>query len=195
MFLEIGPDGTLSALGGEGTDSGAVFIPLLRPGQPAAAQVTAALARAHVHGAGVHWAAVLGSGQRVDLPTYAFQHQRYWPRPAGLARPGGDGAGAAAGPILGAVERGDLQALAETWPCRTAGGWARCCPALARLAAAGMAAVGPEAGGRRVTWAPGRADGRLAGPRVAQAVRAGGRRRRVGPGDGLEADPHELTGA
>ena len=87
VFLEIGPDGTLSALGSEICD--APFIPLLRPGAPAAETVTAALARAHVHGAGVDWAAVLGSGRRVDLPTYAFQRQRYWPQPVpAAARPG-----------------------------------------------------------------------------------------------------------
>ena len=96
VFVEIGPDGTLSALGpaalpGAG-DQEAVFIPVLRPGQPAPAAVTAALARAHVHGVAVDWAAVLPAGQRTDLPTYAFRHQRYWPQP-GPAPAGDDAAG------------------------------------------------------------------------------------------------------
>ena len=115
-FIEIGPDGTLSALGPaaldggaeagqDPADGGAVFIAVLRPGRPPAAAVLAALAAAHVHGAGVDWAAVLGGGERVELPTYAFQHERYWPRPRAAA--GGDvrlaGLGAVGHPLLGAA--------------------------------------------------------------------------------------------
>ena len=130
VFLEIGPDGTLSALGpaalpaagaggaggdagGGGGEGGVVFVPVLRPGRAAPAAVVDALARAHVHGAGVDWAAVLGSGRRVGLPTYAFQRQRYWPRPAAAAAAGGDGAGSGveAG-FWAAVEGGDVQGLA-----------------------------------------------------------------------------------
>ena len=100
VFVEIGPDGTLSALGpgALGEDAGAVFIPVLRPGQPALGTVAAALGRAHVHGVVVDWAAVLPRGRRVPLPTYAFQHQRYWPPPP----PPGQAAGAVpAGPEAG----------------------------------------------------------------------------------------------
>ena len=91
VFLEVGPDATLSALGSaalpspgsaDGGHRETVFIPLLRPGVPAARTLVHALARAHVQGAGVDWAAVLGGGTVVDLPTYAFQRERFWPRPA-----------------------------------------------------------------------------------------------------------------
>jgi NAD(P)-dependent dehydrogenase (short-subunit alcohol dehydrogenase family)/acyl carrier protein len=63
----------------------------------------------------VDWAAVLGGGQRVELPTYAFQRQRFWPRPRPVPIPaGGDGAGTAAeARFWAAVDGGDAQALAE----------------------------------------------------------------------------------
>ena len=105
VFVEIGPDGTLSALGAENAD--AVFVPVLRPGLPAAAAVTAALGQAHVHGVAVDWAALLGGAQQVGLPTYAFQHQRFWPR----ARPVPAGDVTAAG--LGAVDHPMLGAATE----------------------------------------------------------------------------------
>ena len=83
MFVEIGPDGTLSALGPAalGEDADPVFVPVLRPGHPAPVTVTAALARVHARGVAVDWDALLGGGQRVALPTYAFQHQWFWPKP------------------------------------------------------------------------------------------------------------------
>ncbi|WP_435824186.1 polyketide synthase dehydratase domain-containing protein, partial [Microbispora bryophytorum] len=40
-----------------------------------------ALAELFVHGQRVEWRAVLGDGVRADLPTYPFQHQRYWLEP------------------------------------------------------------------------------------------------------------------
>ncbi|HEX6521442.1 MAG TPA: SDR family NAD(P)-dependent oxidoreductase, partial [Streptosporangiaceae bacterium] len=90
VFVEIGPDGTLSALGQAILDDSAgtepVFIPVQRRGQPGPASVLAALARIHVAGLAVDWAAVLGRRRQVELPTSAFARERYWPRPA--AAPG-----------------------------------------------------------------------------------------------------------
>ena len=78
-----------------------------------------AMARVFARGVTVDWAAVLGDGRRVDLPTYAFRHQRFWPQAQSLPVPavaGGDGAYLAATEadalFWAAVEHGDLQALA-----------------------------------------------------------------------------------
>ncbi|MFF4324747.1 type I polyketide synthase [Streptomyces sp. NPDC001568] len=90
-YLELGPDGVLSGLAQDcvshsdaGEDAPAqapVFVPVLRKGRPETEALVTALARAHAHGVGVDWTAYFaGTGaRRVDLPTYAFQRQRYWP--------------------------------------------------------------------------------------------------------------------
>jgi pimaricinolide synthase PimS1 len=76
-FLEIGPDRVLSVLGAaEHPDL--AFIPLCRRDRAEPAEAVAALARLHARGVDVRWPALLGRGGHVDLPTYAFQHKRYW---------------------------------------------------------------------------------------------------------------------
>jgi len=80
-FLELGPDGVLSAMGQACvTGDAAVFAPVLRGGHPEAREAMSAVSLAHTRGVPLDWGAVFaGRGaQRVDLPTYAFQRQRYW---------------------------------------------------------------------------------------------------------------------
>ncbi|GAA1985074.1 hypothetical protein GCM10009838_54030 [Catenulispora subtropica] len=115
VFLEIGPDGTLTAIGTAAVpaEAGATFIPLLRSKSPAPVTVTAALGRAHVQGVAVDWEAVLGTGARVDLPTYAFQHQSFWPQ-GGHAVSHGTVETAAESDFWAAVEEGDVSQLADT---------------------------------------------------------------------------------
>ncbi|MBI0378332.1 hypothetical protein JBE27_19115, partial [Streptomyces albiflaviniger] len=46
------------------------------------------LAQAHAHGMPVAWPSIYGGGVRsVELPTYAFQRERYWSGPTGAPRP------------------------------------------------------------------------------------------------------------
>ncbi|WP_405815625.1 type I polyketide synthase [Streptomyces sp. NBC_00040] len=107
-YIELGPSGVLSALAQECVSGGdSVFVPVLRSGRREAETVTTALAQAQVRGIAVDWQAFFaGTGaQRVDLPTYAFQRERYWPE-TGIPLPGdtaGLGLAAAGHPLLGAA--------------------------------------------------------------------------------------------
>ncbi|MFJ5897055.1 SDR family NAD(P)-dependent oxidoreductase [Streptomyces sp. NPDC093064] len=107
-FLELGPDGVLSAMAQESLTGGeAVTIPLLRKDRDE--ETTALLGRAglYTRGIGGGWQDLLaGTGaRRVNLPTYAFQHQWFWP--TGRAAATGDvraaGLGSAEHPLLGAA--------------------------------------------------------------------------------------------
>ncbi|MFF7840918.1 type I polyketide synthase [Streptomyces ossamyceticus] len=88
--LEVGPDGSLVPLVQENAPDLAAVAAQRRDRDEAVALLTAA-AEAHAHGAVLDWRAVFeGSGARtVELPTYAFQHRRYWPDTAGAAAPAG----------------------------------------------------------------------------------------------------------
>ncbi|MEW9534580.1 type I polyketide synthase [Microbispora sp. NPDC049125] len=111
VFLELGPDAVLTAMGQDCADG--TFIPTLRNGRPEAETVTTALARLHVTGVTPDWRAVLHGGRRVDLPTYAFQRQRYWPQ-APAPEHAAISADAVEARFWEAVEREDLEALAGT---------------------------------------------------------------------------------
>ncbi|MCF3148739.1 polyketide synthase dehydratase domain-containing protein, partial [Streptomyces platensis] len=62
------------------------------------------LAQLWAHGVPVDWSTLLPTGRRVDLPTYAFQHKRYWPATVVVA---GDATGLGQAdsqhPLLGAA--------------------------------------------------------------------------------------------
>ncbi|MGW5348841.1 acyltransferase domain-containing protein, partial [Streptomyces sp. NPDC004050] len=115
-YLELGPGGVLSAMGQECvTGEGTAFVPVLRNGRPEADTVVASLAQVHARGIEVNWTSFYaGSGARqVELPTYAFQRQRYWlPMASGGTRPGT--ADELDSQFWDAVEREDLQSLAAT---------------------------------------------------------------------------------
>ncbi|MGW7409948.1 SDR family NAD(P)-dependent oxidoreductase [Streptomyces sp. NPDC054833] len=78
-FLEIGPGGVLSALAqGCLDDADIVTVPALRTGRPEPEALTLALGQLHAHGVSPDWQVLFPGAQRVDLPTYAFQRERYW---------------------------------------------------------------------------------------------------------------------
>ncbi|WP_425587942.1 type I polyketide synthase, partial [Streptomyces marokkonensis] len=129
-FLELGPVAVLSAMaqdcvtpGSEGGDE-LTFVPVLRENREEPESLLASLAELHVRGVPVDWSVGLsGAGAVVDLPTYAFQRERFWPEgvvfDAGTGSAVGFGAGAGAAEdrpeserlFWAAVERGDLEGL------------------------------------------------------------------------------------
>ncbi|MGQ4389791.1 SDR family NAD(P)-dependent oxidoreductase [Streptomyces sp. SAS_270] len=78
-FVELGPDAVLTAMGRQSAED-AAFVPTLRRDRDETRETVSALARIAVRGGAVDWTAFYaGTGaRRVDLPTYAFQRQRYW---------------------------------------------------------------------------------------------------------------------
>ncbi len=112
-FVELGPDGTLTALAQSSVsgDEDKLFTSVLRKDRSETDTVLAAVSRAFTHGAAVDWPALLTGARPVELPTYAFQHEWFWPEPAAAAAP------VAADPLdasfWAAVERGDAHDLAE----------------------------------------------------------------------------------
>ncbi|WP_189307858.1 type I polyketide synthase, partial [Streptomyces cinerochromogenes] len=105
--LELGPGGVLSAmaLGTLGPDTRGCVTTLRRDTAEDTA-VSTALAELHVRGVPVDWTAVLGRPDPVvgpDLPTYAFQHQRYWVEGGTATDAEALGARSAGHPLLGGV--------------------------------------------------------------------------------------------
>uniref|UniRef100_UPI0012F94B70 type I polyketide synthase n=1 Tax=Microtetraspora niveoalba TaxID=46175 RepID=UPI0012F94B70 len=131
-FVELGPDGVLCGLAQQAAEGmfapvlrrdeagvlrrdeaetapaqqsvDAVFAPVMRRDRDDTETALTALARLWTAGADVDWTSVLPGGRQVELPTYAFQRQRYWPEPVATA---GDvaalGQTAVGHPLLGAA--------------------------------------------------------------------------------------------
>ncbi|MGC4750726.1 hypothetical protein ACLQ28_34470, partial [Micromonospora sp. DT201] len=112
----MGPDAVLTALTRQCLDhnnnddddvEGAVFASALRARHPEPDTFAGFLAQAHTAGTSVDWPAFYADthAQRIDLPTYAFQRQRYWISP-------GTAAGDAAAVGLGRLDHPLLVAAA-----------------------------------------------------------------------------------
>jgi NADP-dependent 3-hydroxy acid dehydrogenase YdfG len=132
VFIEVSPHPVLTAAitgtieaaaqasSTEGTSTEGGLVPVvtgtLRRDDGGAARLMASLAGVYVRGVAVDWAAVLGRGRQVELPTYAFRHQRFWSQPSQGTRAGEDGVSepgsAAEAGFWAAVDGGDVPRLA-----------------------------------------------------------------------------------
>ncbi|MEU1288815.1 SDR family NAD(P)-dependent oxidoreductase, partial [Kitasatospora sp. NPDC005856] len=104
-FLELGPDAVLTAAGRESLPgSGFALIAAQRRDRSEEQSLVEALAALRLRGAAVDWSRLVPGARRTELPTYAFQRERYWLEdaegPVGLA---GAGLGSPEHPMLGAM--------------------------------------------------------------------------------------------
>ncbi|WP_405180894.1 SDR family NAD(P)-dependent oxidoreductase [Nocardia sp. NBC_01377] len=107
-FVEIGPDGVLTGLAQqciEDRTGGEVFVALVRSDRDEVRGLVEGLGQLHTTGVSVTWSEYFGAGTtRVELPTYAFQRQRYWiTATAGTGDLAAAGVGAFAHPLLSAA--------------------------------------------------------------------------------------------
>ncbi|MDN3356248.1 type I polyketide synthase [Actinomadura sp. DC4] len=128
VFVEVSPHPVLlPAISERAEESGGgVLVATLRRDEGGFGRFYASLAEVYAAGAAVDWPAALAAagvhGRRVDLPTYAFQRQRYWLgsgaveyAPAGL-EPDPRGAGGPAtlpSRLAGLAEEDALRLLVE----------------------------------------------------------------------------------
>ncbi|MEU0381744.1 thioester reductase domain-containing protein [Streptomyces cyaneofuscatus] len=128
-LLEVGPSGVLSAMVDDCLPGGAAVLPVaaVRSGRPEPHAVVHALGRLWSAGVPVEWTALFApaSPRRVELPTYAFQRERYWVEASAPAEGPRSGGPVADHPLLDAVVEvagrdelvftGRLSARAEPW--------------------------------------------------------------------------------
>ncbi|MGW2643183.1 SDR family NAD(P)-dependent oxidoreductase [Streptomyces sp. NPDC001348] len=113
-FLELGPDAALTPMVADPR-----AVPALRRDRGEPQALVEALTRLHCAGGEVSWQAFYADTavRHVDLPTYAFQHSRYWPTtgPYAATDAAGIGLTAAGHRILaGAMELPDTEGVLFT---------------------------------------------------------------------------------
>ncbi|MFI6825432.1 beta-ketoacyl synthase N-terminal-like domain-containing protein, partial [Micromonospora sp. NPDC050187] len=110
-FLEIGPQSVLTAMTADALpgDDDILAVAAQRRDRPEVTGLLHALADLHVHGVPVTWTPWFADtgATRVELPTYAFQRERFWPETATwqVGDVSGAGLGVAGHPLLGAAVR------------------------------------------------------------------------------------------
>nr|WP_325120123.1 SDR family NAD(P)-dependent oxidoreductase [Streptomyces sp. GMR22] len=114
-FIEISPHPVLTTGLRETLDNttdahGGLVLASLRRDDGGLPRFLTALAEAYAHGVEVDWLPLFPGARRVDLPTYAFQRERYW-----LDAPAAEAPTSAIdAEFWAAVEREDLESLAAT---------------------------------------------------------------------------------
>ncbi|MEO1132914.1 MAG: type I polyketide synthase, partial [Cyanobacteria bacterium J06639_1] len=89
VFLEVGPKPILLGMGRFCLpENEALWLPSLRPGQSDWRGVLSSLGHLYTRGLTMNWPAVDApyASQRLPLPTYPFQRQRFWIETAGQSR-------------------------------------------------------------------------------------------------------------
>ncbi|MGW5450270.1 type I polyketide synthase, partial [Streptomyces asiaticus] len=159
-FLEVGSDGVLTAMTQDclvaDAGSASAVVPVLRKDRPEGQALTAALAELHVHGVTVGWEQVFaGRGARkVELPTYAFQRQRYWLEDRAETSGGSTAADSVDARFWDAVEREDLEALAEALDVEGSGSLGELLPALSSYRRQQRERATVDGWRYRVSWKP-----------------------------------------
>ena len=116
VFIETSPHPVLTGAITDTLDEADVTASLvtgtLRRDEGGPARLLTSLAEAHVNGVRIDWTSVLERGTRVELPTYAFQHEHFWPDvPQATAEVAA--MGEAEAEFWAAVENGDVDRLAD----------------------------------------------------------------------------------
>ncbi|WP_446684959.1 type I polyketide synthase [Kibdelosporangium persicum] len=115
VFIECSPHPVLTAGVEEiamEADKPAVVLGSLRRTDGGLSRFVTALGEAHVRGVPIDISQLTGEARVVDLPTYAFQRQRYW-LDAGQRRDAATGTDEADADFWSAVERGDTGSVAD----------------------------------------------------------------------------------
>ncbi|WP_433200623.1 SDR family NAD(P)-dependent oxidoreductase [Nocardia sp. CA-107356] len=112
-FVEVGPDAVLTAMTRQclaqrpEVEAKSMVVASSRRSVDEVVGFVTALAHAHAVGIPVDWTPVFAghAAGRATLPTYAFQHQRYWAQPVEMPDVWQSGLDDAGHPLLGAMVR------------------------------------------------------------------------------------------
>ncbi|WP_344659920.1 type I polyketide synthase [Catenulispora subtropica] len=138
-FIEVSPHPVLTGAIGDTLDTLDIVAPTvigtIRRDEGGPARLLTSFAEAHVHGVEIDWTSVLATGEQVALPTYAFQHRRYWappfPEMPAKETPAASANSEAEERFWNAVEQGDIAELADTLAVEDADALTGILPALA----------------------------------------------------------------